>query len=298
MSAQLPFSARKHLNRDKRLQVKTLREINHMTYREIAAALQITERQVRTAVKAPLDPPKRPNRPIKLTDKQIEELISFISSSREARRMPWNELPWALGWGGSVCEYAITRALSTAGYSRYSARKKPPITELTRLKRLAFAEKYGYWTADQWASILWSDETSVAAGRFKKLWVTRLLDEEFDLTCIIDKESSPGWIFWGCFAGTEKGPGILWEKDWGTINQYTYAEKIVPIIEAWVTMQRNYEGRELVFMQDNAPAHSAESVQFELESRGIRLLDWPPYSPDLNPIEHIWDWMKEYIANK
>ena len=27
------------------------------------------------------------------------------------------------------------------------------------------------------------------------------------------------------------------------------------------------------------------------------MIIWPPYSPDLNPIEKIWDWMKDYIEN-
>lgn len=30
--------------------------------------------------------------------------------------------------------------------------------------------------------------------------------------------------------------------------------------------------------------------------RGIELLDWPPHSPDLNPIEHIWKEIKQLIT--
>jgi hypothetical protein len=29
---------------------------------------------------------------------------------------------------------------------------------------------------------------------------------------------------------------------------------------------------------------------------GIEVIKWPPFSPDLNPIEKVWDWLKDYIA--
>jgi transposase len=32
------------------------------------------------------------------------------------------------------------------------------------------------------------------------------------------------------------------------------------------------------------------------EENGVELLDWPPYSPDLNPIENLWKLVKEAIA--
>jgi hypothetical protein len=28
---------------------------------------------------------------------------------------------------------------------------------------------------------------------------------------------------------------------------------------------------------------------------GIYPIKWPPYSPNLNPIETVWDWLKDYI---
>jgi transposase len=56
------------------------------------------------------------------------------------------------------------------------------------------------------------------------------------------------------------------------------------------------EGR--VFMQDNAPAHSARDTLQFLEDQGLTVMEWPPHSPDLNPIENHWGTIKnelEYV---
>jgi hypothetical protein len=50
-------------------------------------------------------------------------------------------------------------------------------------------------------------------------------------------------------------------------------------------------------MQDNAPCHKARFTMAELWRRDIKVLDWPAFSLDLNPIEHVWAWMKNYIQN-
>ena len=48
-------------------------------------------------------------------------------------------------------------------------------------------------------------------------------------------------------------------------------------------------------MQNGAPGHAAGNTIRELAERGITVIFWPAYSPDLNPIKTVWNWMKDYI---
>lgn len=48
----------------------------------------------------------------------------------------------------------------------------------------------------------------------------------------------------------------------------------------------------MILMQDSALAHRGQVLD-ELSGAGIELMEWFPYSPDLNPIVNVWNTMKE-----
>ncbi|GFS90619.1 transposable element Tc3 transposase [Trichonephila clavipes] len=55
-------------------------------------------------------------------------------------------------------------------------------------------------------------------------------------------------------------------------------------------------GLQFLFMDDNAPCHRTVAAEQLLESEDIERMDWPARSPDLNPIEHVCDFLGRRLA--
>ncbi|GFV03979.1 transposable element Tcb1 transposase [Trichonephila clavipes] len=68
------------------------------------------------------------------------------------------------------------------------------------------------------------------------------------------------------------------------------------ILEHHVRLFRGAMDAEFLFMDDNARPHRANIVEECLQSQDITRMDWPAYSPNMNPIAHVWDMLGRRIA--
>lgn len=280
---------RRQLSRDQRLQILTLRT-EGLTYKDISQRLNVTPRAVQYACdQGHPTPKKRRGGPVKIQGPEVRTLIDFVSFSPTNRRLTYRELAvtceLGVGWK------AVRNCLQREGFGRRVARATPLTNEDIRDLRLEWVELHLWWTPQMWTMILWTDETWVNGDCRARIFITRRPGEEYDLTCIAPKQkSSQGWMFWGSFAGSQKGPHLFWEKAWGKINSATYSERVLPLVHAYLL-----ENPEKQFMQDNAPPHTSAYTNARLQERGIEPIVWPPNSPDLNPIENVWAKMKQHI---
>ncbi|PQE05349.1 transposable element tc1 transposase protein [Rutstroemia sp. NJR-2017a BVV2] len=279
--------------RDDRLRVQTLFYHAGFTKDEIALQLNLSLRQVKYALMHQLTPQKRRTgrRPF-LGPNERRQLVEWVCASAKNRRIPWDQIPAIFGWDCHV--YAIETAFKLEGFKRCTALKKPDLTAQHAAIRLNWALEHVHWTVEEWAQILWSDKSWIQPGRYKKVKVTRRAGEALHRDCLEPKtQRKIGWMFWGSISGLYgKGPGIFWEKNWGTISSESYLQRIAPTVQAYALH------RGLVYMQDNATSHSAKWTLEQLELMGIKPIFWPAKSPDLNPIETIWNIMKDYIEEK
>ena len=67
------------------------------------------------------------------------------------------------------------------------------------------------------------------------------------------------------------------------------------ILETIVRPHACANGDAFILMQDNAPAHTAQVSMTFIDDTGISVLNWPAWSPDLNPTEHTWGILSRRI---
>lgn len=179
----------------------------------------------------------------------------------------------------SLSKSTIYRILKSFNLVYSTAIIKPFLTEKHKNIRLLWALNN---INRNWPNIIFSDEAS--------FWINnstvRCWHKKGEREVIHHKRHSKKVHVWACISLG------------GVISFYTFTENLDSdmykhILEMFLMPIYN---NEYIFQQDNSPIHKSKVIRKFMDDKNIVTLNWPPYSPDLNPIENLWSIIKEKLS--
>jgi transposase len=175
------------------------------------------------------------------------------------------------------------------------AAQKPLLTFQMKRKRLAFARKYRHFTAEDWSTVMYSDESTFRCIRAVRSMVRRPSGmNRFDSRYTVKTVKHPASLMvWACFSGSCGRGGIYFLPPNVTMNGERYQDVLENHLLPFMAMHRSTH-----FLQDGAPCHASKRIKDFLKAQSFQVIDWPGNSPDLNPIENAWNYMKRKLKSQ
>ncbi|KAL7295738.1 hypothetical protein TKK_0011082 [Trichogramma kaykai] len=272
-----------------------------MSSAEIAIRAQCNKKTVkkwrsRLRLGVPMEDGRKNNSgQIKVSEENLEAVV------RQLQEEPFNSVKNAhavLHIPGSV------KTLRKAMKDRTNMRFRRPATKPRLLaphyeKRMIYAQTNSDMTEFMWWQTIFMDEKTFSSTKDGRTGVWRPIGSRFDEENCIESTVSGrhSMSFYGWFNGD--GNADLIE-----IDRKLNAKQYVHILDTWFyprVMELYPDAEEIYIVEDNSPIHTAKDVQFWYQEHPhLILLDHPPRSPDLNPIENMWaqltrNWVPEDI---
>ncbi len=167
------------------------------------------------------------------------------------------------------------------------------LTAVRRRNRLEWANAHIGWRLALWRGVLFTDESRFslyrADGR-QRVW--HRVGERFAEVNVVDRvaHGGSGVMVW---AGVCYGQQTQVHFINGILNAQRYRDEILrPIAVPFI------HDHHLMLQHDNARPHVARICTQFLEAENIPVLAWPAYSPDMSPIEHVWDALDRRIQQR
>ncbi|UYV65028.1 hypothetical protein LAZ67_3002864 [Cordylochernes scorpioides] len=182
----------------------------------------------------------------------------------------------------SISTRTISRRLVANGLHSCRPLRRLPLTPPNRRQRLEWCRARSTWMTE-WHRVVFSDESRFClSSDSRRVRVWRRRGERSNPAAIVERPTvrQRGIMVWGAIAYDSRSPLLRIQ---GTMTAQRYVDDVLrPVTLPYLQGVPN-----ALYQQDNARPHTASISQQALQD--VQMLPWPPYSPDLSPIEHVWD---------